>query len=291
MSESPEVAEFEAAREAYSADEGHEDAFEADGGSQVIDDGDEGEHAEPAPKNWEKIAQDKDAALAGERARRKAERKRAQDLEERLAKIEGQGKGQSDPFEDLAAKLREDDEDPIGDINGLKAVVRQFLAAQKADREQEQSRSQANRHFQSLATSMQDAESDFAADHPDYFDAAKHYKAERQAELEALGYTGDALNRTLAQDLIGVVQAAFSQNRDPAETVYQLAKRRGFASGAKQAEDKLQKISDSTRAASRPSGGKPAGSGNLTPGSIAGLKGAAFDAAFAKLRQQERRSR
>jgi hypothetical protein len=63
--------------------------------------------------------------------------------------------------------------------------------------------------------------------------------------------------RRSAQDLIGVVQRALQAGRDPAETVYNLAKKRGFASGTRQAEDKLQKIADSSRAGARP-GGKPA---------------------------------
>jgi hypothetical protein len=290
MSESPDVAEFEAARAEAMGDDGHEDAHVADAGHQETE-GDDGASDEPAPKNWEKIAQDKEAALAAERSRRKAEAKRARDLEERFARLEAQSKGaQVDPFEDLAAKLREDDEDPIGDINGLKAVVRQFIAAQKADREQEQSQTQRVRQFQAITSSMSEAESDFAADHPDYFDAASHYRTERQAELEALGYAGEGLQRQLAQDLIGVVHTAISQGRDPAETVYNLAKRRGFASGASQAADKLQKLADSSRAGARPVS-KPAGGGSMTAGSVAGLNGAAFDAAFAKLRQQERRAK
>lgn len=287
MSENADVAEFEAAR-AEALSEEHD---EHDGGSQVIETGDEGGSEEPQPKNWEKIAQDKEAALAAERSRRKAEAKRARDLEERFARLEAQSKGaQVDPFEDLAAKLREDDEDPIGDINGLKAVVRQFIAAQKAEREQEQTRSQSQRQFQAITSSMSEAEADFAAEHPDYFDAATHYRSERQAELEALGYAGEGLQRQLAQDLIGVVHTAISQGRDPAETVYNLAKRRGFASGQAQAADKLQKIADSTRAGARPTG-KPSGSGAMTAGSVSSLSGAAFDAAFAKLRQQERRAK
>lgn len=288
MSETADVAEFEAARAEAMGDDSHDDAHDLG----HIETGDDGGSDEPAPKNWEKIAQDKEAALAAERSRRKAEAKRARDLEERFAKLEQQSRGsQADPFEDLAAKLREDDEDPIGDINGLKAVVRQFIAAQKAEREQEVSRHQSVRQFQAITSSMEEAEGDFAADHPDYFDAAKHYRSERQAELEALGYAGDGLQRQLAQDLIGVVQTAMSQGRDPAETVYNLAKRRGFASGSSQAADKLQKLADSSRAGARPSGGKPSGGGSMTAGSVSGLNGAAFDAAFAKLRQQERRAK
>jgi len=289
MSENADVAEFEAARAEAMGDEGHDEGHE----DAHIETGDgSGAEDEPAPKNWEKIAQDNEAALAAERSRRKAEAKRARDLEERFAKLEAQSRGsQSDPFEELAAKLREDDEDPIGDINGLKAVVRQFLAQQRQEREQETARTQSARQFHAITTSMSDAEADFAADHPDYYDAATHYRSERQAELEALGYGGEGLQRQLAQDLIGVVQVALAQGRDPAETVYNLAKRRGFAAGSAQAEDKLKRLADSSRAGARPTGGKPVGGGSLTAGAVAGLNGASFDAAFAKLRQQERRAK
>jgi hypothetical protein len=74
--------------------------------------------------------------------------------------------------------------------------------------------------------------------------------------------------------------------RDPAEVVYNMAKRRGFASGKDAATAKLQKLAAGSGSAAGPRGAKGADNG-LSWNDVSKLKGAARDAAFAKLRQRE----
>lgn len=278
MSEAATVSEFEAAREEAGREEADLPEIE------------EGQETEAPAKDWQKIAADKDAARASERARRRAAEKRAQELEERITKLESSSKG-GDPLDELIRSLREDEEDPISDIAGLKKLVKQYFAQNREREQQESQQTAAQREALSIQRTMEEHEADFAADHPDYADAAKHYRAERQAELEALGYTGQALNAKLAQDLFGLVQNAIAAGRDPAEAVYNLAKRRGFKADASvsEAEDKLAKIAGAAQAGTRPAG-RPASEGRLTWSYVSSLKGAARDAAWAKLREQERKS-
>lgn len=251
----------------------------------------EGEGDAPAPKNWEKIAQDQAARAAAERTRRKAETQARRELEDRVSKMETErsAKGSDDPLEALVSQLRDDDDDPITDINGLKALVKQFVARERSQREQEQATTQQQRALQSVLSTMEEHEADFAADHPDYHDAAKHYRAERESELEELGYAGSDLKRALANDLLGVVKTALGAGRDPAEAIYKLANKRGFKSGAKEAAGKLDKIAESAQAGIRAGGGRGADN-NLTMDSVSKLSGAAFDSAYAKLRAQNRKS-
>lgn len=249
------------------------------------------EDAAPPAKDWRKIAEDKDGALARERSRRRSEARRARELEERLAAMENRQQSSSaseDALERLAAALRDDDDDPIGDINGLKAVVKQFLQENRQSEEAAKAAQAQRRQIETIQTRMSEAETEFAEDHPDYHDAAKFFRAKRQEELEDLGYAGQQLQSELAKDLFGIVTRAMQGGRDPAEAVYNLAKKRGFST--QEATKKLSTIAAAQRGA-RGVGSAPARgpSGGLTPEAVGNLKGAAFDKAFAAMRKQQRR--
>lgn len=239
--------------------------------------------------DWEKKFHDAKGQAAKERSGRRAEATARRALEERLEKLEASGKGGADPLETLVAQLREDSEDPINDIEGVKAIIRKFVADRQAEHDQTNTQAANQRQAQQLINTMGEYEADFAADHPDYQDAAKHYRAERQAELEEQGYTGPELQGQLARDLFGIVQRALASGRDPAEATYNLAVKRGFKAGEDSTTDKLAKIAGAAASGVRVGSGK-VGGGALTWGAVAAMKGPDRDKAFAKLRDQERRT-
>jgi alkylated DNA nucleotide flippase Atl1 len=135
---------------------------------------------------------------------------------------------------------------------------------------------------------MRESEEDFAVDHPDYLDAATHYRTQREEELKDAGYTGAFLQRKLADDLFGVVRMALESGQDPAERVYALAQKRGFKVGQKAADGKLGKLAAASDAARSAGGGNRANGAVLSWGDVAKLDGAARDKAWAKLRERER---
>lgn len=252
--------------------------------------GEDGEVQAKAP-DWEKQAHDKAGQAAKERSRRRAAEREVADLRARFDKLEAAGKGGEDQLEKLAAQLRDDDEDPITDLATAKAIIKQFINARKTEHEQTEAQTTNQRQAQQLINTMSDYEADFTADHPDYNDAAKHYRAERQAELEEQGFSGPELQGALARDLFGVVQRALAAGKDPAEATYNLAKRRGFKGGATDdsTTDKLAKIAGAAASGVRVGAGK-VGGGALTWGAVAAMKGPDRDKAFQKLRDQERRA-
>ena len=200
--------------EAFSAAQAEAEQEEADF-VEPVETEEEGEQPEAKATDWEKIAHDAKGQVAKERSRRKAETSARRELEARLEKLESAG-GKGDPLEELVGQLRNDTEDPINDIEGVKAIIRKFVADQKAERETSSAQSAQQRQAQELINTMGDYEADFASDHPDYHDAAKHYRAERQAELEELGYSGQALQQAaLARDLFGIVQTALQSRPRP----------------------------------------------------------------------------
>lgn len=283
-------AAFDAAEEAAHEEE-DTDLDDAVDGDEDQDDGEEEAEVEAKPAvDWEKKFHDAKGQAAKERSRARAEGQQRRALEDRVAAMEKLSKtGDDDEIEALAKKLRDDDDDPIEDLATAKAIIRQFVNAQKADRETTTQQQNERRQVQALITTMEEHEADFHDDHPDYYDAAKHYRAERQSELEEQGYSGSELQSALARDLFGVTQRAISAGKDPAETVYNLAKKRGFKADEASTDDKLKKLSESSRTGSRPSGGR-GGTSPLTMGAVAAMKGADRDKAFAKLREEQKRA-
>lgn len=243
--------------------------------------------ADPAPKpqkDWERIAHDKTGQAAAERSRRR-------ELERRLAALEAerQPAKQSDPLNDLIANLREDDEDPIGDLSSVKAIAKAMLERDRREAEEQSRAQQQQQHFAKLSRDMAEAEDDFRAEHPDYDDAMKHFKTSLLGELEDEGFSGQELKREFESKLITLVDRALSNGRDPAQIVYNRAKKYGFASSeVDAATKKLQTIGKAQSA-----GRTPVNSGtkaDLTLESVNKLQGAAFDKAFEALRKQQMRA-
>lgn len=247
----------------------------------------EEQSAEPAPKpqkDWERIAHDKTGQAAAERSRRR-------ELERRLAALEAerQPRQQADPLNDLIANLREDDEDPIGDLSSVKAIAKAMLERDRREAEEQAKAQQQQQHFAKLSRDMAEAEEDFRSEHPDYDDAMKHFKTSLLGELEDEGFSGQELKREFESKLITLVDRALSNGRDPAQIVYNRAKKYGFASSeVDAATKKLQTIGKAQSA-----GRAPVNSGtkaDLTLESVNKLQGAAFDKAFEALRKQQMRA-
>lgn len=277
-------AEFEAARDAeLEGSEGQEGGEQEAGGE---------EEPQAREVDWQKRAIDKEGLAAKERARRRAAEARERELQAEVERLKSRPAQREEPSEDdLAAiinALRDDDDDPITDIGSIKRALKTFMKQQSADGEAEARAAREREGITRLVSAMNEAEADFAEDHPDYKDAVDHFKASRRAEFEDMGYAGRELEQALAQDFLQLAQRSINGGRDPAEVVYNLAKKRGFQSGKAKAEEDLRKIG--AAAASRTPAAGRHGETRLTAEAVNKLKGAAYDAAWAKLREQERRA-
>ena len=282
--ETPEAGNDEAAFEAA--------RLEQEAGDEVQQEGDAEEGEKPAV-DWQKRAIDKEGLAAKERAKRREAERQVRELNERLTRLETRAKPASEAEEDdlLSAinALRDDDEDPITDLGQMKKAMKAFIRQQSQDTEAESKANAERQRIQTLARVMDEAEADFADEHPDYKDAVEHFKKARREEFEDMGYSGQALEMELGKDFLGLVQRVVSSGGDPAQVVYNLAKKRGFQSGKAAAETKLKEIARAAEAGKGATGG-PSGENRLTPEAVNKLKGAAYDAAWEKLRQQERRA-
>lgn len=246
------------------------------------------------PETANKRLSDTQAALRAERAQSRA-------MKAELAALKAGAAPPAAAAEPVAPP--DVNTDPIGAIKYLEEKVQVLSGdspAQKAAKAEQSRRQEA---FNLVRDTMADHENDFRGHTPDYDDAAAHFAESRKAELAETGLTGRDLDAALADDLTKVVARAIQTGKDPAEIVYKLAKGRGFGATAAvpatpasntsaidDAATRLQTVAKGQeQAKSLGSGGTPPGATAVTWGSVANLKGAAFDAAFDKLRAQERR--
>jgi hypothetical protein len=244
--------------------------------------------SDPERERLEKLARDKDGMARAERQKRRDAEARAAALETRLAALESK----NTPSDDIDfASLPAVDQDPLANIEAMRKLAERMAKQQQEGQQQ----TEQQRQFQTLNTQLQSYEADFRADNPDYDAAAAHFRQSRQQELEEMGYSGDELMTTLTNDLVGLALRTMKAGKDPAEVVYNLAKKRGFGGETSKEQPKpvdnkpnpLQAIERGQKAAKSLSAvGSKSGDGELSVEAVMKLEGAAFDQAREKLKRQ-----
>lgn len=132
------------------------------------------------------------------------------------------------------------DEDIFGYAKHLESQINELRGMSAQDRQQAQQREQAeNQNRQLMSAYMADAQS-FAAETPDFMEAYRHLLASRDQELAAMRYTPMQRQEYIRNDEMNIAQSALAQGRSPAETIYNLAKLRGFAGKAPAQQEQQQ---------------------------------------------------
>lgn len=281
-------ADLKAAMEADSADLGAEPGPEPEP---------EAEEAKPQPtaEDWQKKFSDQQGRAAQERAKRReaeqraeAEARRREELEARLTALE-QGKGQG------GGERPNPQEDPIGYMEWIDARLEEAEAAKTAEAQQDKQRQEQTRAVQAVITRASEYEADFRDANPDYDKAADYLYEAKKAEYTDAGYSDQEAHSAVMAEFISRAERAMKAGKDPAQIVFNMAKKLGFsadeaqARAAAAAKDKLARIAEGQKATSPLATAGGRGGDDLDPASIANLDGAAFDAAFAKLEARARR--
>jgi hypothetical protein len=235
-----------------------------------------------------KSLQNRSSAAREAQARAAAAEQRAAELEARLAALEG--KATDDPL----AQLRDDDADPIGDLEAIKRHFRNSQQQKQAEVEQQQQQAAKQREVQALSNYAAPFEEDFKVANPDYDQASQHLYQSRLDELKAIYNDPDRAQEQITQELLDLISTARQRNEDPAAIVYSLAKQRGFngkvaiSNAVDKGAEQLQTIKRGQQAA-RTVGGGRAESSEMTYEGVMALPASQREAAFEKLRAQEQR--
>ena len=111
----------------------------------------------------------------------------------------------------------------------LQGETVQSLAAKQQYQEQQQQVGNQITQLQNVAMS---AEREFAAQTPDYNDAAQYLQGFRSKQLERLGYTPQERGAMMAQEALSLAARAFQRNENPASIIYEMAKISGYSQKA-----------------------------------------------------------
>jgi len=286
MSEAVEAAdsfdtEFEAAREAELGAEPVEDANPEGEAEQKS----EAEAEAPAPKPEKSEAEKAAASL---QKALKAERRERQALQAKIEALEQKATAPAQPVANIWEGIPDPNADPIGAIEHIKRIADQQAEVQRQEQAKAAQEAAMLRQVQSIANAMRDAEEDFRDDFPDYDAAVGYLRDQVMAELEENGFSKAEALEKMNRDFLGLVPTALKAGKNPAEVAYKMAQKRGYK-GLDKSGAKIETIRQGQKAATSLSTGGQQAAKPISAASVANLKGAAFDAAFAKLRAQERR--
>lgn len=229
------------------------------------------EAAPPAPPAEPPVAAPPPADPAAELARQvAADRAQRAQLEARIAAIQQQITDAAKPPPPAAPDRAAD---PLGamfhDLNTLKESLSSLQARLDAANQEAEQKQQ----YTSFATEMQRLKSEFMKATPDFTDAYAHLRSVRADDLRDVGVPEDQIPQALLQDEIAIAVAAQQRGKNPAQVIYDMAKRAGYraAPAAAPAPSPAEKIELAQRAAAAAAPQRGASDAPLT---FAGLKDA-----------------
>jgi len=168
-------------------------------------------------------------ALHEERDARKALADQLRERDDRFARLEGRlqelGQRFGQPQQQEQQRPPSVEEDPVGAIKRVDDTVRSLAERQQAEHQERE-----------FVTAYGNAARQFAATQTDFPGAYQHLMAARDGELQAIGFTNPAQRAAIiANEERSIALRAFSENVNPAERIYALAKARGYAAPAAEA--------------------------------------------------------
>lgn len=166
-----------------------------------------------------------DAATLLQRQLIEAESRRAA-TEQQLADLVGQ-------LQALQAEVPDDtpdpNVDPFGHMQRQIANVSASIQQLQNDLATQQMQAAQASQFQQFVGQVRELRDAFIKTTPDFMDAYQHIRGVRLNDLRDAGIPENMLPAALLQDEIAVAQAAISVGKNPAQALYDMAKRHGYA--------------------------------------------------------------
>jgi len=246
-------------------------------------------------------------ALHEERERRRALESELGQFRERFARADERQKALNellalDPSGSTKA-AQDAPIDPEKDIFGAFKQAMGKISALEAALKQSDQRYTAQTEEQRVMSAYRDDAQAFAVKAPDFGAAYQHLLSVRNQELEALGVTDPSQRQQImSQEERSIAAQAFQARRSPAETIYTLAKLRGFtgkqahasngqaqARAQSDAAKQLEAAQKGREANATLSGTGASGGGGLTVEQLAAMSDDEFERVYSKLSESDRR--
>lgn len=187
----------------------------------------EGEQNDKQEDKKNDIGHNLNAALKQEREKRKGlsseleqTKGQLQQLQEMMNKVLGP--------EDAQSQEIKYEDDPIEYLRQNQERINKQLEQQTQQQTQQQQTHQQLQAQQQLVTTYQQAALDFKKEAPDFDQAYEYLTNGRMAEYTAAGYSKEEATQLLQEDEFAIAAKAFTDEANPAQRVYELAKARGY---------------------------------------------------------------
>jgi len=261
--------------------------------------------AEPEEKKPEDVKMVPYAALHEERQNRKELQAEMGNMREQMGQFKGLAEEMKEMRGSRAAEQEKTDEAAFSD-DPIEALRQQNLnqqaqidgqnAAKTAEEEQQAQLNQQQQDFQAMMQNVSSKVAEFEGENADYPEAFKYLMDSKLNEYKAIGITDPMeLQQTFDREAIALSVNAINRGVNPGESVYNLAKSRGYTKAealsdvedpiAKENLDKtMDRLEAGTKAASTLSGGTGGKvEGDLTLADIDKMGDDEFDKLFDKM--------
>lgn len=185
------------------------------------------------------------AMAESERVKRKEIQKQIEDMRRENENLKSTfnrilTKAQEQAEADQKASVPSFEEDPITALRYENEQLKKKMSGFEDFQTRSHQASEAQQQQQQFVNSYRSAADEFAKTNPDFDDAYSHLMESRLAEFDAAGYTPVQARQLLVEDEAAIVANAMQRGINPAESIYKLAKLRGFSSGSNMnAQDKI----------------------------------------------------
>jgi hypothetical protein len=175
------------------------------------------------------IQEERNSLEQGLRQEREAKKQAERTMATLLDRIETAQKERQQRESVPQEEIPNREEDPAGFLAWQQEQTLAEIRGMKEERQQERQYTQQEQQQRVFLTEYQRQLDEFANKTPDYNEAAQFLAKNRDEELQALGVYDPAKRmEMLHQDALQIGAFCMQQGRNPAQTFYELAKKRGY---------------------------------------------------------------
>jgi hypothetical protein len=183
-------------------------------------------------------------------------------LQEELRASKEQSGRMETTFQKLLGSLNEKpvpkyEDDPLGHMAARNETLEKELKQVSEKIEGFTKQTSQNAFVHQITDTLSTSEAEFRAVHPDYDQAVKHLKDVTRHDLADQGMPASEIEQTLSAGKMGLAHAAIQQGKNPAEALYERAKRYGYK--AQTPENKIESLVKGQQLSKTVDGGSAAG--------------------------------
>lgn len=215
-------------------DEVSEDEYDEDDGDEESDDDDEVEEEQVKKKDFSHRYK---AAMKEERQKRQELQRTLEENRQKIRAMEEtfnrfqqslQEKYQQEQRERWQQQIPSAEEDPVGHLTATQNIMMSYILDQHQKNQQQQQHRQESAQLNRMVYDYKTEAAQYARKTPDFNNAYEFFVQKKQEEYQERGYTPEEAHEMLIEDEIDIVARAKSQGQNPAERVYNVARKYGY---------------------------------------------------------------